>query len=855
MKPTTIHEFRRRYPIRPNDEAFILGSGSYGKVVKVEDQVETEWVAVKISEFKGDDSKSLRAEVELARKIPRHPNIARYDESYRFETDTNVCDFAIMRYYPDGNLAMLMRQNDLTLSQKDEIVRGVLLGLQHLHRQRIVHRDFKPANILISRDNQGRLVPKIADFGLSKLVHEDEIESSDFDLSDGRGTPSYKAPEQIVGGKVSFNLDLWAFGVILFELFTGEKPFAASQKSGSEHVLKREIEKKIVNVVIPESVRQIPEPYQALIRRCLVKDVRKRARKEDELLDLLDRIPTLLSEAQRLVEEGDFTEAIARYEAVLSRRENHPKAIEGLKAARELARNQEPVLLAVFTEADALFERQAYVAAREAYEAVLKSNPRNQHATQRVAACTAALHTQTVGALWQEAERLFATGAFQAAKARYANVLAMQPSHAQARTRLGDVEKAERQHQLDSWLAEAEEHLARKEYAQARRAYETVLTLDNQHAVARERLTHVDNRVRQQRIDDRMALAQKLFAEKQYAQAQSEFGKVLNEDEGNKTARQGVTDCAAALTPRPGPATRPTGVFKPSEPEESTDIFVPEKVLPAETKPKKRQPPAPAAIRQPPQPEVAEPVEARRAPARPGFAVRPLYGWVAGVVLAVSVGGYYWSSRPGAGNTPEPRPGTQSPGLNPEPKTPEVGSVAGHPGGESPTTPEADARQEQYKRSVQQAITALNAGDPAKAKEYIGHAYSFNPAGRELKKLRAGLRVLEEREVNQKVKQDETTRRQAAQTQYEALIARGVEVIESGNKKAEAIGYFQQAQQLAQANGLSTTKGAEQYANYVAKGDRIFQRDDPEGAKPWYLVAQALVNSDEIRRKIRECNN
>lgn len=288
MSISTIQEFRSRYPIKPNEPTLLLGSGSYGKVVKVEDQIETEWVAVKIGEYRGDDAKSLKAEVELAQKVPRHANIARYDACYRLETDTGRCDFAIMKYYPDGNLAQLLKSTPLTITQKEEIVRGILLGLQHLHKHRIVHRDFKPANILISRDNQGKFIPKIADFGLSKLVNEDEIESSDFDLSDGRGTPSYKAPEQIEGGKVSFNLDLWALGVILYEIFVGEKPFGSDIRIGSEQSLRREIEMKIVTVTLPTKLTNVPQPYQTMIRRCLVKDIHKRVRKEQELLKLLD---------------------------------------------------------------------------------------------------------------------------------------------------------------------------------------------------------------------------------------------------------------------------------------------------------------------------------------------------------------------------------------------------------------------------------------------------------------------------------------------------------------------------------------------------------------------------------------
>lgn len=301
---TTFQEFKKRYPIQFSEKDTWLGSGTYGKVFKVEDQVETEWVAIKISEYRQNDTKSLKAEVELAQKVPRHANIARYDACYRLETDTGISDFAVIKYYPDGNLANLLKRQKLTDKELRDIIQGTLEGLKHLHQQRIVHRDFKPSNILISRGQNGRFVPKIADFGLSKLVSQDEIDSSDFDLSDGRGTPSYKAPEQIEGGRVSFNLDLWAFGVILYEMLTGEKPFSVGTHS-SDPTLRREIERKIITAQLPDRIRTLPEPYQGMIRRCLVKDIRQRVRKAEELLVLLDEPikPKLPSTPPKLVEK------------------------------------------------------------------------------------------------------------------------------------------------------------------------------------------------------------------------------------------------------------------------------------------------------------------------------------------------------------------------------------------------------------------------------------------------------------------------------------------------------------------------------------------------------------------------
>ncbi|WP_338874421.1 serine/threonine-protein kinase [Spirosoma sp. SC4-14] len=391
---TTFRDFRQRYPIRPNDPGALLGTGSYGRVFKVEDQLETEWVAIKISEFKGNDSKSLKAEVELARRMPRQANIARYDACYRIETDTSISDFAIMKFYADGNLADLLRREILTADQVYDITRGILLGLQHLHRHRVVHRDFKPANILISRDNAGRFIPKIADFGLSKLVSDDELDSSDFDLSDGRGTPSYKAPEQIEGSRVSFNLDLWAFGVILYEMLTGEKPFRSDLRNSSEQSVRRAIEKKIITVELPERLTTIQEPYQSIIRRCLVRDIHERARKETELLDLLDGISQSLAEAIDLQNQQRYEEALTRFEQILAKREHHLEAQTGAEACK-LAINRQ-MLHGLLAKANDLLTRQQYEEAKTGFEQLLQLAPEMPEAARGLAFCIEQLRPKPV---------------------------------------------------------------------------------------------------------------------------------------------------------------------------------------------------------------------------------------------------------------------------------------------------------------------------------------------------------------------------------------------------------------------------------------------------------------------------
>lgn len=411
MSITTFAEFYKRYPIKPNDKSYVLGSGTYGKVIKVEDQVETEWVAVKISEFNGNDTKSLKSEVEIAQKIPRQVNIARYDTCYRLETTTNICDFAIMKFYPDGNLLHLLKDTELSIHQKEELIRGILLGLQHLHKHRIVHRDFKPANILISRDISGKIIPKIADFGLSKLVQEEEIESSDFDLSDGRGTPSYKAPEQIEGGKVSFNLDIWAFGVILYEIFVGEKPFTINSKTGSDQSLKREIEHKIVSVDIPHKINNIPQPFQLMIRRCLIKDIHVRARKVEELLDILDGVAQLHEEVTLLIAANKFEDAILVYKQILKKREQDIKSIEGIKNCQKHI-NEHNIHKLVYNAND-FFNKREYDEAEAKYKDVLDLEPNNLIALDGIKKCEnerlsqVKLSIEELTDTWQESTDLY----------------------------------------------------------------------------------------------------------------------------------------------------------------------------------------------------------------------------------------------------------------------------------------------------------------------------------------------------------------------------------------------------------------------------------------------------------------
>jgi serine/threonine protein kinase len=280
----TESEFFTRFTYNPKDD--VIGSGGFGTVYRAYDEKEKHYVALKISQVKDIHGKfSLLNEVDLSRQIDHHVNVARYDFGFRAIHPFQV-DYAVMDYYEAGNLDLYLRtqQNVLPEAEIWIILEGILQGILHLHHEGVIHRDLKLANILIHRTKQGVIRPKIADFGLSRMVssHQEQAYSnSALGLS-----IAYAAPEQLENKPIRKNVDLWAFGVIVYRMLTGEMPFKATNGADSTHA-NVEISRQIVKAPFPERLNTIPEPFQAIIRRCWVRNPEQRAQSAEELLEIL----------------------------------------------------------------------------------------------------------------------------------------------------------------------------------------------------------------------------------------------------------------------------------------------------------------------------------------------------------------------------------------------------------------------------------------------------------------------------------------------------------------------------------------------------------------------------------------
>ena len=129
--------------------------------------------------------------------------------------------FVVMDFVSGPNLKEVIAQGPMPIARAVEIIRQVLSGLAHAHEHGIIHRDVKPANIVLSQKAGLGDHVKILDFGLARLNKE----TSNLTTGIVVGTPSYMAPEQIRGIAIDCRADIYACGVLLFELLTGRKPF------------------------------------------------------------------------------------------------------------------------------------------------------------------------------------------------------------------------------------------------------------------------------------------------------------------------------------------------------------------------------------------------------------------------------------------------------------------------------------------------------------------------------------------------------------------------------------------------------------------------------------------------------
>jgi serine/threonine-protein kinase len=252
-----------------------LGRGGMGVIFKAVHEGLGRPVALKLLQAGGPADHVQRFHAEaLALARLRHPNIVRLYEAGTYRGAPYLC----LEFVEGGSLDQRLAEGPIPPREAAALLETVARAVQAAHDQGILHRDLKPANILLTPDG----TPKIIDFGLAKRLEIDES------LTGGgiiMGTPRYMAPEQVRGDRRALGpaTDLYALGVILYEMLTGRPPFAIGNLADLAHAAARE-------PLPPSHWRSgLPADLETICLTCLHKEPGRRYASAAALADDLRR--------------------------------------------------------------------------------------------------------------------------------------------------------------------------------------------------------------------------------------------------------------------------------------------------------------------------------------------------------------------------------------------------------------------------------------------------------------------------------------------------------------------------------------------------------------------------------------
>jgi hypothetical protein len=264
-----------------------IGRGGMGEVYEAEDEMLGERVALKSLSWKlAGNSKAVRclkSEVQLARRIT-HPNVCRvFDLGVHIDRQSGPdLHFLTMELCGGETLGQHVRRGPMPLEQAHRIAEQLLTGLREAHRAGVLHRDFKSDNVILKPSSETSRTQSaiITDFGLARAFAEGQEHVSTSHML--VGSAPYMAPEQVEGGQLTEAVDIYGFGVVLFEMLTGSLPFSAETPMAT--ALKR------LHRPAPSPsarLRSIPRCWDDFVARCLAKDPRKRFASADAALHAL----------------------------------------------------------------------------------------------------------------------------------------------------------------------------------------------------------------------------------------------------------------------------------------------------------------------------------------------------------------------------------------------------------------------------------------------------------------------------------------------------------------------------------------------------------------------------------------
>ena len=257
----------------------VLGRGGMGAVYEGIDLHTQNTVAIKlILQPDAETTERLMREARAVAKVS-HPNVVKM---YDVGVDPAGHPFLVMeRLHGSGLDVVLREQGRLDPFTAAAVLMPVGEALVAAHQFRIVHRDLKPANIFLSTGANGAVLPKVLDFGVAKHVGQQSVAMATLTATGAvMGTPAYMSPEQVGGGReIDVATDVWAFGILLYEALTGNRPFGG--------INMMQILLAIVQKDLPPLPADIPADLRALIEGCLQKPAEDRFSDMQTVVDRL----------------------------------------------------------------------------------------------------------------------------------------------------------------------------------------------------------------------------------------------------------------------------------------------------------------------------------------------------------------------------------------------------------------------------------------------------------------------------------------------------------------------------------------------------------------------------------------
>ena len=263
-----------------------LGEGGMGKVYRAHDTKLNEEVALKLikPEIAADKRtvERFHNEIKIARKIS-HKNVCRTHDLH----EEGLTLYLTMEYVRGEDLKSLIhRTKTLSVGTALAIARQMAEGLAEAHKLGIVHRDLKPGNVMIDKDGQA----KIMDFGVARAMREKGITGAGAII----GTPEYMSPEQVEGKEADQRADIYALGIILFEMVTGRVPFEGETAFRIAMKQKEEAPKN------PQLLNpNLPDDLAGVILKCLEMDPAKRYLSAADVRAELERVEQGLPTIER----------------------------------------------------------------------------------------------------------------------------------------------------------------------------------------------------------------------------------------------------------------------------------------------------------------------------------------------------------------------------------------------------------------------------------------------------------------------------------------------------------------------------------------------------------------------------